>query len=186
MAEADPSDAATPPNPAGRRQLTVRRIAQFSVDFAVMTLLCLIPLGLMWLLVPRNPDGTMKLFAGFLAFCLLVVACAAIAFGYWVWLPGRDRSDRFGGDGRTPAMRWFRLRVVDQTGIAAGRSQLTLRWLLLLVDGIGFGFVGVAAMLTSPRVQRIGDLMAGTVVVMEHRVPGPAQASRAGPMESAN
>lgn len=177
MADADLPDAAAALDPALRRQLTVRRIVQFAADLSVMTLVCLIPVGLMWLLVPRSPDGTMKLFFGFLALCLVLVLCFGIALAYWVWLPGRAGDGILGGGGQTLAMRWFRLRIVDHSGAPASRSQLAVRWILLLVDGIGFGLVGVLAMLTSPRAQRIGDLLAGGLVV---RVRGRSSATPRG------
>lgn len=177
MADADLSDAAAPLDGPHRRQLVVRRTVQFVVDLALMTLLCLVPISAMWWLVPRSPDGTMKLAAGLLAFCLVCVACLLIGLAYWVWLPGRERVGHLGGAGQTPAMRWFRLRVEDQSGAPATRTQLAVRWLLLIVDCIAFGLVAVLAMLTTPRGQRVGDLLAGTVVVPEHHRRPAAQRS---------
>lgn len=168
MADADLSDAAAPLDGPHRRQLIVRRVVQFVVDLGLMTLLCLLPITAMWWLVPRSPDGTMKLMAGLLVFCVVCVLCVLIGLAYWVWLPGRQRVGHLGGGGQTPAMRWFRLRVIDQSGAPATRTQLAVRWLMLLIDGIAFGLVGVLAMLASPRGQRLGDLLAGTVVVPEH------------------
>ena len=180
MADADLPDAVPSLDSATRRQLIVRRLLQFTVDVVLMLLVCLAPLGALWLLLPRAPDGTLRLLTGLLAFCLAVVLCVAVAVAYWVWLPARSRVDRLGGRGQTPAMRWFRLRVTDQGGGDPTAAQLAVRWLMLLVDGIAFGLVGVAAMSLTPRGQRVGDLMAGTVVVSERRhrplTPGPRSA----------
>jgi uncharacterized RDD family membrane protein YckC len=62
-------------------------------------------------------------------------------------------------------MGWFRLRVVRLDGGGASGSQLALRWLLLVVDAMFFGAVGLIAMLSSSRAQRIGDSLTDTVVV---------------------
>jgi YVTN family beta-propeller protein len=79
------------------------------------------------------------------------------------WWPHRD-------GGRTPAMRWLGLRVITLAGTPAGLGKLTLRWVLLLVDGCFYGLVGLITMATSGRHQRVGDIAAGTLVV---RAPAP-------------
>lgn len=175
MAAADLPDAASLLDGPRKRQLVVRRVVQFTLDLGVVTALCLVPLTALWLLVPRQPDGTMQLLPGLLAFCLVGLACLLIGFAYWVILPGRSHPGLLGGGGQTPAMHWFRLLVVDQGGTPATRTQLAVRWLGLLVDGIAFGLVAVLAMLVSARGQRVGDLLAGTVVVPEHRRPVPSR-----------
>ncbi len=66
-------------------------------------------------------------------------------------------------------MGWFGLRVVSVSGGPPTRSQLTLRWLALVLDGAFFGVVGLVAMLLSPRTQRLGDSLAQTLVVRSTR-----------------
>ena len=53
--------------------------------------------------------------------------------------------------------------------LRALRNQLTLRWLLLVVDAMFLGAVGLVAMLVTSQNQRIGDLMADTLVVRSVR-----------------
>lgn len=74
-----------------------------------------------------------------------------------IWFPYRR-------GGTTPAMRWLRLRI---TGLHGGEPSLKdyfLRWLLMVVDGMFFGLVGAALIAFTPRRQRLGDLVARTVV----------------------
>jgi uncharacterized RDD family membrane protein YckC len=66
-------------------------------------------------------------------------------------------------------MGWLRLRVVRVDGGEVVGSQLSLRWLLLVVDAMFFGAVGLIAMLSSSRTQRIGDALADTLVVRAAR-----------------
>jgi uncharacterized RDD family membrane protein YckC len=68
-------------------------------------------------------------------------------------------------DGQTPGKRAARLRVVDETGGSASRSALLLRNLLRPVDYL----VGVLLIAADPRARRLGDRMAGTLVVHEAR-----------------
>jgi uncharacterized RDD family membrane protein YckC len=72
-------------------------------------------------------------------------------------------------DGRTPAMGWFRLRVVTLHGEPPRVTALVLRCVLTLVDGFPFGLVGLVIMANSRRQQRLGDMVAGTLVVRDRR-----------------
>lgn len=70
--------------------------------------------------------------------------------------------------GRTPGKRLTHLRVVSVGGSVLDWRQSLLRNLLRMVDSLPAGYlVGVVAMLISPRVQRLGDLVAGTLVIRE-------------------
>ena len=70
--------------------------------------------------------------------------------------------------GRTPGKRWAGLRVVSVKGGVIRWPQSLLRNLLRLVDSLPTGYlVGVVAIVISPRGQRLGDLVAGTVVIRE-------------------
>lgn len=71
--------------------------------------------------------------------------------------------------GRTPAMRWCRLRVVTLAGEPPRLAAHVLRCACTLVDGFLFGLVGLVIMRNSARQQRLGDLVAGTLVVRDTR-----------------
>jgi len=70
--------------------------------------------------------------------------------------------------GRTPGKRMTHIRVVADGGGMLDWRQSLIRNLLRMVDSLPAGYlVGVVAMLISPRVQRLGDLVAGTIVIRE-------------------
>ncbi|HEX6886791.1 MAG TPA: RDD family protein [Candidatus Nanopelagicales bacterium] len=145
-------------------------MVQFALDLGITALLCCIPLSVL-LVLPRNPDDTLgSLLISVPVLMVAMAACVVISWWYWALLPSRR-------DGRTFAMGWLRLRVVGVDGSAARSPQLAIRWLMLIVDGLFGGLVAVAAMLTSQRGQRIGDLFANTVV--EHAPKSPAGAAGA-------
>jgi len=83
-------------------------------------------------------------------------------YGEWAWR------------GQTLGKRVLRLRVVDATGLRLGFSQCVMRNLLRFVDALPFAYAvgGVTALLNS-RGQRLGDLVAGTLVVHEPVEPAP-------------
>jgi uncharacterized RDD family membrane protein YckC/uncharacterized membrane protein SpoIIM required for sporulation len=75
-------------------------------------------------------------------------------------------------DGRTPGKRLVRLRVVDRRGRPPDLATSLLRNLLRLVDMIPVGYgVGLVVLFFSG-TRRIGDFVAGTVVISE-RARGP-------------
>jgi uncharacterized RDD family membrane protein YckC len=68
--------------------------------------------------------------------------------------------------GRTLGKRLFRLRVMDSNGFHLQASQVVVRNLLRVIDSLPLLYlVGGAASFFSPLYQRLGDQVAGTVVV---------------------
>lgn len=77
-------------------------------------------------------------------------------------------------NGRTPGKRLLRLRVMQQNGRSIGFLDALTRNLLRVVDGIpGFYLVGLIAVFSTRRSQRLGDLVAGTIIVHEQKVETP-------------
>jgi uncharacterized RDD family membrane protein YckC len=64
-------------------------------------------------------------------------------------------------------MRVCGLRVVTPHGQPPRPAAHVLRWALTTVDGFAFGLVGLVIMMNSRRQQRLGDLVAGTLVVRD-------------------
>lgn len=131
------------------------RVVQFALDLAVLA-------GLTWgalLVVGRlGPSGSPGAAAASLLMVLAVLALSLLASAwYWVLHPARH-------GGRTFAMAVLGLRVVAADGSPATRGQLAMRWLMLLPDACLFGAVALVAMLVTPRQQRLGDLVADTLV----------------------
>ncbi|HEY8079543.1 MAG TPA: RDD family protein, partial [Labilithrix sp.] len=81
-----------------------------------------------------------------------------------------------GKTGRSPGKRAFGLRVLTTTGRPIGFGAAALRNLLRAADALPIAnLVGVLSMALSSKFQRIGDLVAGTMVV----VPETAYAAEA-------
>jgi uncharacterized RDD family membrane protein YckC len=72
--------------------------------------------------------------------------------------------------GRTPGKMAMSLRVVREDGAPARFPDFALRNLLRTADFMPIAFgVGAVVMLADAKLRRIGDLVAGTVVVVEER-----------------
>lgn len=68
--------------------------------------------------------------------------------------------------GQTPGKQLLKLRVVHQNGTPIGWSGSLLRNLLRTADFLPFAyFTGLLVCLFSSRFQRLGDMIAGTVVI---------------------
>lgn len=80
-------------------------------------------------------------------------------------------------DGQTPGKRALELRVVSADGAPVGWLAAFVRNLLRTVDALplGYGF-GLAASLADPHGRRLGDMVAGTLVVHAPRLRPPRQA----------
>lgn len=73
-------------------------------------------------------------------------------------------------NGQTPGKRAFRLRVIKTEGYAIGFYEAMIRNLLRAADFAPlFYAAGFLTSISNPRMQRIGDLVAGTMVVRERK-----------------
>jgi len=71
--------------------------------------------------------------------------------------------------GRTPGKLALKLRVVTESGAPASLRAYVLRNLLKGADFLPVGYgIGVGVMLLDPSLRRIGDMVAGTIVVDEN------------------
>jgi len=76
-------------------------------------------------------------------------------------------------NGQTPGKRWTHLRVIEDSGRPITPYSAILRNLLRFVDNLPiFYAVGIVTMLISPQRKRVGDYVAGTVVVHEKPLQG--------------
>lgn len=69
--------------------------------------------------------------------------------------------------GQTPGKRFAKIRVIRDDGRPVGLSQAILRTLLRPIDDLFF--LGAVLILLSKQEKRIGDRVAGTLVVQENR-----------------
>ncbi|MCA9752534.1 MAG: RDD family protein [Gemmatimonadetes bacterium] len=72
-------------------------------------------------------------------------------------------------NGQTPGKRALSIRVVADGGIPATFGRIVIRNLVRLVDFLGGYAVGVIVIFASRQEKRLGDLVAGTVVIREAR-----------------
>jgi uncharacterized RDD family membrane protein YckC len=100
---------------------------------------------------------------------LLVVIQFLIINGYfaifeWLW------------SGQTPGKRWLKLRVIREDGRPISFFEAMIRNLLRVIDFIvpPFYSIGLVSVFATERDQRVGDLVAGTVVVRERESEAPA------------
>jgi uncharacterized RDD family membrane protein YckC len=104
-----------------------------------------------------------------------ILAGFVLSFGYWIFFELRWR-------GQTPAKRVLGIRVMDVEGRRLEAHQVVLRNLLRVVDQLPFLYlVGAVTGFATSRWQRVGDLVAGTVVVHE---PPPVSIRKAGLAEA--
>ncbi len=83
------------------------------------------------------------------------------------------------GGGRTPGKRAAGLRVVSDEGAPVGLSASLIRNFMRLIEGVALWYLpAMVAVLATRHNQRLGDLMAGTLVV---RDPKPLAAARSAP-----
>ncbi|PYT08154.1 MAG: RDD family protein [Acidobacteria bacterium] len=98
---------------------------------------------------------------------LAVLLYSGVSIGYGMALEWRLR-------GQTLGKRLLGLRVMDEEGLKLQPSQVVLRNLLRAVDLLpGLYLVGGAACFFSRRAQRLGDIAAGTVVVLLKGIEAP-------------
>ena len=100
---------------------------------------------------------------------LLIVALFLVWSGYfvlfeWAW------------SGQTPGKRWLKLRVIREDGRPVTFWEAAARNLLRVFDAEPFPFysLGLVAVFLSRRDQRVGDMVAGTVVVREREAQAPS------------
>jgi uncharacterized RDD family membrane protein YckC len=93
---------------------------------------------------------------------LLVLAALGVLASAWLYPVLFELMWR----GQTPGKRALGLAVTDQAGQPPRASAVVLRNLLLLVDLLpALGLVGLLVASVDPLQRRVGDLVAGTVVV---------------------
>ena len=95
---------------------------------------------------------------------LFLVFSSYFAFFEWLW------------SGQTPGKRWLKLRVIREDGRPITFWEATVRNLVRFVDIMPYPFysIGLISVFSTTRDQRIGDMVAGTVVIREREEQAPA------------
>ena len=101
-------------------------------------------------------------------FALMILAVFLIFTGYfaffeWIW------------SGQTPGKRWLKLRVIREDGRPIAFWEAAIRNLLRTLDMMPAPFysIGLISVFINSRDQRVGDMVAGTVVVREREAEAP-------------
>jgi uncharacterized RDD family membrane protein YckC len=134
-------------------------------------------------------DYLILIVGGFVLTLLLIVVVAAVhAFANWsenwvigfilivVFLINWGYFALFEAfwNGKTPGKRAAKIRVIHRSGRAISFVEALARNLVRYVDFLpGFYAVGVVAIFTSKQNQRLGDMVAGTLVVHDREVDTP-------------
>jgi len=111
-------------------------------------------------------SGILSLFNPELKVAFVMVAELATGWGYFITFEWKFR-------GQTPGKRLFKLRVVDKDGFQLKPGQIVLRNLFRIIDALPFFYLmGGFVCMFSRKYQRIGDMLAATVVIYDrHFIP---------------
>jgi uncharacterized RDD family membrane protein YckC len=95
---------------------------------------------------------------------VFLIISGYFAFFEWAW------------NGQTPGKRWLKLRVIREDGRPVTFWEAAVRNLLRTADMMPAPFysIGLISVFISLSDQRIGDMIAGTVVVREREAEAPA------------
>ena len=94
-------------------------------------------------------------------YALLILAAFLLEFGYFAFFEAV-------WNGQTPGKRWTHLRVLKDSGRPISVQDAILRNLLRIVDSLPTLYaIGIVTSLLSKQNKRLGDYLAGTVVVHE-------------------
>ena len=145
------------------------RFIACAIDHTIQ-IVTLIAVGIFFVIISDAASiGSRLMSAPKWVIALLVVIQAIIFDGYfavfeWVWR------------GQTPGKRWLKLRVIREDGRPISFFEAMVRNLLRVVDFLvpPFYSIGLISVFATERDQRVGDLVAGTVVVREREAEAPA------------
>jgi uncharacterized RDD family membrane protein YckC len=162
-------------NTSLQRQITVRtpenleiqyslagagtRAAAYMLDLMVMMLLIQIGINLIMAIVFALPIADSRWGAALGGMITFAAYNGYFMIFEWVM------------NGQTPGKRVLGIRVVKQGGYALSILDTLLRNLMRFVDFLPMFYgVGLVSLLATSRSQRLGDLVAGTLVVHQHEI----------------
>jgi uncharacterized RDD family membrane protein YckC len=114
--------------------------------------------------IEQTLTGAPKWVYAVMIILLFLIFSSYFAFFEWIW------------SGQTPGKRWLKLRVIREDGRPITFWESSVRNLLRSFDMMPFPFysIGLISVFSTPRDQRVGDMVAGTVVVREREAEAPA------------
>ncbi len=137
------------------------RAIAFLIDAAIIFLVCVVILMIavsaqlpVWFI----SEGTSIWITVFFGTLLFLVIWGYFPFFEMIW------------NGQTPGKRALHLRVLSDGGYPVSFFQTLVRNLLRIVDVYLCPAIGIIAMFWSRRSKRLGDIVAGTIVVREKKL----------------
>jgi uncharacterized RDD family membrane protein YckC len=150
-------------------EFTLAGIGSRGLALLIDTLLVILGIAFFWffgslfatqLFLSISPSGYGMAAAWLLGIAFLVTFL--ISAGYFVVFETLRQ-------GQTPGKRYAQIRVIRDDGRPVGLTQSVLRALLRPLDDFLFWVVGTALILFDQNEKRLGDLVAGTLVIQEER-----------------
>ncbi|HEY6245579.1 MAG TPA: RDD family protein [Pyrinomonadaceae bacterium] len=145
------------------------RFIACAIDHAIQTFaLILIFLGFLLLADTTNLGSAFstapKWVYAVMIIVLFLILTGYFAFFEWLW------------SGQTPGKRWLKLRVIREDGRPITFWEASVRNLIRSFDMMPAPFysIGLISVFSTTRDQRVGDMVAGTVVVREREAEAPA------------
>ncbi len=145
------------------------RFLACAIDHAFQVLaLAIIAVGFVVIADVSNLEGSVstapKWVIAIMIVLLFLILTGYFAFFEWLW------------SGQTPGKRWLKLRVLREDGRPITFWEASVRNLLRTLDMMPAPFysIGLISVFSTNRDQRIGDMVAGTVVVREREAEAPA------------
>jgi uncharacterized membrane protein SpoIIM required for sporulation/uncharacterized RDD family membrane protein YckC len=153
------------------------RVLAALIDYAICFLLLVVTLIVS---MAVGTPGSVARAAGAWGSAILIIVQFAVIWGYYVLFEGLN-------DGQTPGKRWLGLRVVQEGGYSVTFAASAVRNLARAIDQqpVILYAVGLVSVVVSRSHKRLGDMLAGTIVVRERIVRVPAQPAGEGATEAA-
>ncbi len=150
-----------------------KRVVQYIIDAIIVGIAWAVPYWILFFIfgtsVPTVGGGSTYVITGgtaALVWLIAFVIFAAVWLWNWVWLQGNT--------GKSVGMMVMKIQVVMEDGSSPpGAGPAFVRNILLIVDVLFCGLVGLILMLVTDGHRRLGDMAAKTYVVDEANVGIP-------------
>ncbi len=137
------------------------RAAAQLIDMALLLLVNLTVFVLFGIVAFGSGDGFFQNEKSY-ALAILLIGLFLLNFGYFLLM------EYFRG-GQTLGKRWMGIRVIQENGQSLTFLSAVIRNLFRVIDSLPTGyFLGGLVVFFHPRDKRIGDMVAGTIVVLEN------------------
>ena len=130
------------------------------LDILVISLIYVVLFILLLIAQIDIRDADFSSSSGIWLSAVLILVAFLIFWGYFIFF-------EMWMNGQSPGKKYVKIRVVQVGGGSISFSSIAIRNILRIVDILGFYTVAGIFMFLSKKVQRLGDIAAGTVVISE-------------------